>query len=472
MITPVMTPITGTHIYGYQICDHAIYLDFHGDRTAQVAPDEFLQLLFDRGVKHEQRVAAPLGYPMPAYAGPDWAAGFQSTLELMAEGVPGIYQGILMQEGYLGKPDLLRRTPGRSRFGEWAYEVGDIKSSRKLKAEQLLQVTFYSYLLEQAKGVRPPEGFVILGDGGEERFLVNDYYWVLLDILEEINAIRRGEGETRYHIRRDCDSCRWQQVCKPAAEAEQDLSLVYGLNSAHKRLLRAEGIKTVPDLARAKVAKLAKARVLRETTLSRLQQQAEVLLAGRPVVKQTADLPVAYSLMAFDMESDPYSGTEYLFGVLVQSSAGAGTFRAFLAERPEDEEANFRRFLEYLVTLPADVPIYHYAAYEPTHLEKLFLKYGGDASLLLAIQNRLCDILQAVRRTVTLPLTSYGLKSVAKYLGFRWDDPAADAGASVVWYNRFLAEGDRTYLDRIRIYNKNDLEATLAVARWLGTLKA
>ncbi len=279
-----LQPVTGTHIYGYQICDHAIYLDFHGDPDLRVAPDEFLQLLFERGAKHEARVAEPLGYPSPSYQEPDWVAGYHSTLELMAKGVPGIYQGVLMQGSYLGKPDLLRRTPGRSRFGEWAYEVGDVKSSRKLKAEQILQVTFYSYLLEQAQGVRPAYGFIILGDGSEERFRIADYYWVLLDVLDEINAIRRGERQTHYHIRRDCDSCRWQEVCKPAAEGEQDLSLVYGLNRAHKRLLRAEGIRTIAELAAAKVGKLVKARGLREVTLTRLQQQAEVLLSGRPQV--------------------------------------------------------------------------------------------------------------------------------------------------------------------------------------------
>ncbi len=469
--SPAVLPITGSHVYGYQICDHAIYLDFHGDPATRMAPDGFLQLLFDRGIEHEKRMASPLGYPMPAYESPDWTGGYRSTLRLMGEGAPGIYQAVLMQESHLGKPDLLRRTAGRSRFGEWAYEVGDIKSSFRLKAEQILQVTFYSYLLEQAQGVRPLEGFIILGDGTEERFLIKDYYWVLLDVLDEINAIRRGVRETTYHIRRDCDSCRWQNVCKPAAETKQDLSLVYGLNPSHKRLLQDEGIHNISELTRATVTKPAKTRGLRETTLSRLKQQAEVLHAGKPVVRRAPDLPTGDPLIAFDIESDPYSGTEYLFGLLVQPSAGACTFNAFLATRPEDEETNFRRFLKYVSTLPVDVPIYHYASYEPSHLEKLFLKYGGDTSLLLAIQNRLCDVLQAVRRTVILPLTSYSLKSVAKHLGFRWDDPEANAAASVVWYNRFLAEGDSTYLDRIRIYNRNDLEATLAVARWLTTLR-
>lgn len=468
--TAPLQPITGTHIYGYQICDHAIYLDFHGDSDLRVAPDEFLQLLFERGAEHEERVAEPLGYPSPSYQEPDWIAGHHSTLELMAKAVPGIYQAVLMQDGYLGKPDLLRRTLGRSRFGEWAYEVGDVKSSRKVKAEQILQVTFYSYLLEQAQGVRPGEGFIILGDGTEERFRIADYYWVLLDVLDEINAIRRGERQTDYHIRRDCDSCRWQEVCKPAAEGEQDLSLVYGLNRSHKRLLRAEGIKTIADLAAAKIGKLVKARRLRETTLTRLQQQAEVLLSGRLLVKQPLDFPMDDPLIAFDMESDPHSATEYLIGLLVQPNGGPPTFTSFIAERPEDEEVNFHRFLAHLATLPATVPIYHYAAYEPTHLEQLFLKYGGDSRLLLGIQERLCDIFQAVRRSVVLPLTSYSLKPVAKYLGFCWDDAEADAAASVVWYNRFLAEGDRSYLDRIRVYNKNDLEATLMIARWLRTL--
>ena len=186
----------GQHIYGYHLCEHAIFLDFFGDPARKREPDEALRLLFRRGQEHEERVASTLRYPQPGYPAGDMEAAHRATLALMAQGVPGIYQGVLIHDGYLGKPDLLRRVQGSSRFGAWAYEVGDVKSSRKVKAQQILQVTFYSHLLDAAQGAPASEGFLFLRDGGEERFRIDDYRWVLLDILEEIAAIRARTRRT------------------------------------------------------------------------------------------------------------------------------------------------------------------------------------------------------------------------------------------------------------------------------------
>src|SRR5690606_1412151 len=88
----------------------------------------------------------------------------------------------------------------------------------------------------------------------------------------------------------------------------------------------------------------------------------------------------------FDFEGDPlYAepgegdetrwGLDYLFG-LVEAD---GTFRAFWAHSLAQERVALRGFLDYLAdrrTRHPDMHVYHYAAYERTHLLSLAARHG------------------------------------------------------------------------------------------------
>ena len=468
MATTNEKPIVGSHIYMMHGCEHALYLEFFGDRERKVGPDDSLRLLFDRGNLHEKKVAEKLVYPEPEYEITDWQTGFQRTLELLRQGVEGVYQAVLLDKKYLGKPDLLRKVDTPSELGDWSYEVGDIKSSKKIKLEQVMQVTFYSFLLEAVQGVRPEKGFIILGNGSEETFLTDDYYWMLLDLLDEIDEILGGERQTFFHIRGACDACAWREYCSELAEAQEDISLIYGLTQVQKRLLVPHGITNINDAAGMEIKKISKTKGLSEASLSKLKRQAEVLKKGKPQWLGTADLPVCELEVYFDMESDPYSGTEYLFGLMLVEGRKQ-RFQYFVARSPEAEEEAFVEFMDFIKDLlngGKEFFIYHYHHYEPKHVEKLVEKYGG-VGLLKEMQDRMVDLLPVIKKNVVLPLPSYSLKYVARFLGFEWRGEEASAAQSVVWYNNYLVDRDQKWLDLIIEYNQDDLKATKVVGDWL-----
>jgi uncharacterized protein len=450
-------------------CEHALYLEFHGDQAEKVDPDESLQLLFARGNEHEAGIAEELAYPEPCYETGDWETGLNETMTMMKQGVPGLYQAVLKDGRYLGKPDLLRKVDVPSDLGEWSYEVGDIKSSKKIKLEQVMQVTFYSFLLEAVQGVRPERGFIVLGDCSEESFLIDDYYWTLLDLLDEIDEILSGERRTSFHVRGACDTCAWREHCRGLAESQKDISLVYGLTQAQKRLLVPQGITSIRDVAGMDVKELSRTKGLGEAGLIRLKRQAKVLESGKPRWIGAPDLPGHRLEVYFDMESDPYSETEYLFGLMLVEGRKR-RFRYFIARGPGEEKkafAEFMGFMKDLLGTGKEFSIYHYHHYEPKHLEKLAGKYGG-VRLLKDMQDRMVDLLPVIKANVVLPLTSYSLKHVARFLGFEWTGEDASAAQSVVWYNNFLADGDQKWLDLIVEYNQDDLKATKAVRDWLA----
>jgi predicted RecB family nuclease len=69
------------------------------------------------------------------------------TLAAMEAGVDVIAQGALRSGRWFGRPDVLRKVAGRSRFGDWSYQVYDCKLAKETKATTILQLSFYSELL-------------------------------------------------------------------------------------------------------------------------------------------------------------------------------------------------------------------------------------------------------------------------------------------------------------------------------------
>ena len=107
--------------------------------------DPALEVLFERGLEHEQAYLEALkteglsviefddagGRKSPA----DWNHAASETMDAMRSGADVIYQGVLFDEPWLGKPDFLRRTEVPSDLGNWSYEVVDTKLAREAKAE-------------------------------------------------------------------------------------------------------------------------------------------------------------------------------------------------------------------------------------------------------------------------------------------------------------------------------------------------
>jgi len=70
---------------------------------------------------------------------------------------------------------------------------------------------------------------------------------------------------------------------------------------------------------------------------------------------------------------------------------------------------------------------------------------------------------------VTYPLYFYGLKNVAKFLGFRWrGDLVRSGGESVDQFARFLESRDESILRAIIDYNEDDVRATAHLKDWLA----
>ncbi|MDQ2623642.1 MAG: TM0106 family RecB-like putative nuclease, partial [Actinomycetota bacterium] len=233
------------------------------------------------------------------------------------------------------------------------------------------------------------------------------------------------------------------------------------------------------------------------STLSKLRQQATLQLRaeeGAPPPFELADPEPIAQLPApdpgdifFDFEGDPlYAepgegdetrwGLDYLFG-LVEAD---GTFRAFWAHSLAQERVALRGFLDYLAdrrTRHPDMHVYHYAAYERTHLLSLAARHGvgEDEVDNLLREGVLVDLYPVVRGAIRVGSRSYSLKKIEPlYLPEARSGEVTTAGDSVeeyAHYRRLLEAGHEDeaamLLEQIARYNEADCASTLGLRDWL-----
>ena len=132
------------------------------DLAAQkVALDDSTQLITDKGVEHEKAYLQRLisqgltVVDIAAVAGPALPDRVQATQQAMAQGAQVIYQAALTGDDLVGHADFLVRVDTPSALGGWSYEVEDTKLARSAKGKFLVQLSFYSHLLEPLQGLAP-----------------------------------------------------------------------------------------------------------------------------------------------------------------------------------------------------------------------------------------------------------------------------------------------------------------------------
>jgi predicted RecB family nuclease len=456
-----------------------------------------------------KRVRDVVEFPRPAMQELPQAAA--ATAEAFSAGADVLFQATFFDGRFVGFADFIMRVDtDTDPYGADGpvYEVYDTKLARSAKITALLQVAAYSDQLDRL-GIRTGENVhLLLGDGRTSTHRLRD----ILPVYRK----RRARLERLIDERvADPDPTPWNDprylacgrcaACALEVEAHRDVLLVAGMRLTQRRRLHEAGILTIEALAASTgpVDGLVEATVEALRSQARLQLQSRQLASGQPgatdVPAYEVYNPVALGALPepdpgdifFDFEGDPlYSettagtapgapvqwGLDYLFGLIETD----GTFRSFWAHDFAEERQALIDFLAYVTERRARYPrlhIYHYAAYERTHLLALAARHGvgEDAVDGLLRDNVLVDLYPVVKKSLRVGSHSYSIKKLEPlYMGDDHRDGVDNAVDSITVYadSRDLhragrrAESERMLAD-IADYNEYDCLSTLRLRDWL-----
>jgi len=475
--------VTAELLLSYQRCRRRSFLNIYGDLKARDAPSDLLLKLQQDRINHRQAILAEQSYHQPDYPQGNWEVGAKSTLELMRQGVDRIHRGVLMASAFgvtlLSCPDLLIKQPGKSGFGDWIYIPAQIELGKRPKLEYQVVAAYNAQVLAAVQGADPPTAWLLLRAKNRESkykiYAVHLVKWMpqMQGVLEEcIQTIQLPQTPPVFIARQRCGLCRWHGYCYAIAKSQQHLSLLPGVTPSRYTQLQALGLVSIESLANVSSAQLAP--VFGDKMGQHLVLQAQAVVQQRAILYSS--LPIAHSSIPlsaspielyFDIEAEPDLNLDYLLGVLVvDRSRKTQTFHSLLAEQPRAEELIWQQFLDLVWQYP-QAPIFHFCSYEVDTVKRLAKLYDTPKERVQPLMSRFVDVYEQVTQTAVLPVESYALKSIARWLGFDWRDPKASGSQCIYWYDQWLDTGDRTLLETIQRYNEDDCRATYHVKDWL-----
>lgn len=494
---------SASDLSNFLACEHLTALDrlaLHdpGLRDLRVPPDEGTQLIQQKGIAHEKaylaRLRAEGRQVIDIAQTDDPAASVERTHAAMRDGVEVIYQAALAHGNLAGYADFLIRVTPAGAGVPAQYEALDTKLARSPQAKFLVQLAFYSRLLERAQGQLPERMHIVLGDQSVASYrsvdVVHYYDGLLARYQGEVARLDAGGTPAYPHPRAHCDMCSWRKVCEQRREDDDHLSLVANITRPQIDKLRAAGIhrlaqlaqlpdaSTVPQVATETLARLrAQARLQHQarTTGQRIHELLPVVPeSGRGFLRLPA--PDAGDLF-FDMEGNPLEagGLEYLFGVGYREGK-AWHFKGFWAHDRQEERQAFEDFMDFVTARRVQYPnahIYHYANYEESALKRLACAHATRVQEVddLLRQGALVDLYKVVREALRISEPNYSIKSVERFYRPQRSGQVQNAGASIVYYERWRETQDPQWLDAIEAYNRDDVESTGQLHQWLLQLR-
>jgi uncharacterized protein len=472
-------------LFSYQRCQRRAFLDIHGKGLQPDPPSDYLTKLRQDSLSHLRSVLSDQRANQPRFPFRNWEAGAEATLELMQQGVERISKGVLLMQQPDGVmlvscPDLLIRAPGESEFGDWLYAPSDIKLGKRPKLDYQITAAFHAYVLAHVQGAWPETSWLVLRQRAP-------YAVDLVEMLPKMELILAGciqtlqtQQEPEVFITHNrCDLCHWFSHCYHLAQSDQHLSLLPGVTPnryVHLKELQLTTVEALAEIVPKQLEGLPGFGLpVAQKLILQAQSKSQNRALARPPDSQdfldlllsTEELPTAPVELYFDIEAAPEQNLVYLHGVLVVDRCNqVEQFHPLLADRTEDEAAIWEQFLDLVWQYPT-APIFHFCPYEVQTVKRLADYYGTPASRVAPLLGRFVDLHERVTRVAILPVESYALKPIARWVGFNWRDLEANGAQSIYWYAQWLATGDRTFLDAILRYNEDDCRATYCVKDWL-----
>ena len=206
--------LAATDLANYLACEHLTQLSRKvalGKISKPKWYDPSLDVLIKRGREHEAAYVDYLskqGLKVVNLNGQPPAA----VVEAMKEGVDVLVQANLQEGQWMGYADIVLKVPGKSKFGDWSYEVQDTKLAQNTRAGTILQLCLYTDLISTLQGTVPEKMYVVKpGDNfpkEEYRFAeFHAYYRLIKKNFEQVMA---GPELKTYPVPvEQCNICQW-----------------------------------------------------------------------------------------------------------------------------------------------------------------------------------------------------------------------------------------------------------------------
>ncbi|MEZ0370072.1 MAG: TM0106 family RecB-like putative nuclease [Candidatus Sericytochromatia bacterium] len=421
----------------------------------------------------------------------------KATLDAILNQEPVIYKPLLESTWQRkGKRITLEATPDFLIRGEDGYIVRHCRMAKKINRENHPDIfwiaQYHAWVYKRIFGEAPIR--IEVGNStGQILTIPFPEKKPIEDMLGHLLSLRQSE-ELPYHpvSWTKCQSCDFREFCWDVARSEQDIALIPTLESALILALRDAGILTVPQLLKQHTPESLAGFEWKEGNSPRpigldkarnMLFMAESLISKQPILTKVPDLPETRNWIMFDVEGVPARPGQpekvYLWGMYLMGEESRNLQLISTALNRQADRANWFEFLnqaQAIFDAYGDVPFVHWGSFEPYCIKLYLQRFGDRRGTANRIHKNLLDFFTVLKQSVIVPLPSYSLKVIEKYVGFERPDQDTGGYWSVVSYLKSVStknpERRDNLLDQLLAYNCSDLQAMWHVLRWFQDLVA
>ncbi len=390
-----------------------------------------------------------------------------------------------------GNLPILKKTTGKSIWGNFSYQPVLARQGKKVTREHRLILAMTGLLLNNLQKYQVKTGLILHKENKiikvEKIRLTETINTELIDSL--LNLEKDLESTNPPPItsnRKKCTICSWRKDCNDVALKEGCLSEVSGIGPKREVLLNKIGISNIDELANIKHYILKEklevfgkqhGDISNKIILQSQSQSTNKAIKLKKAIELNK-LKEAKGWLIYDIESDPDIKHDFLHGFIrIQSNLSNKMNLEKVKYSPllnlqKDNESSLWKRIKRKLNDQEGFPILHYGETEPTSFLKLGLRQGASPNEIDKFKKRFIDIHLLIRECWCLPVRNYGLKSIAEFIGFEWEQSNTDGARALLWWrqwkkSRRLNNIYSKNLNSIFKYNRDDCIATLMIAKWL-----
>lgn len=317
------------------------------------------------------------------------------------------------------------------------------RESRKLKLSHIYHIiSAYLYFTNKGKEVRGVEVNL------ENKVNYFSERWIMRKmplLKKEIEIFKNKKDKTPGNY---CKFCKIKNQCHMELLEKGDISIVPGISKSYLNLLKDININPLKAVESNKIEKVP-------PQFRKPLYNLKSLLINKPIIINKFDIPDKY--IVYDVET--YRELDFLHGILIK-----GKYKPFLnIENTDDNLENFLKFIDSTKDI-----IVHYDVYDIKRLQLITKNISHLYKYLYKIEDRSYDLYEKIQKNVSLPVTSYSLKDISKYFGYKWRTDLTGY-AIFIEYKNYL-RGHKESLEKILTYNEDDCRSTALVMEKLREL--